>query len=523
MINNNYCLYLRKSRADAEAESRGEGETLARHERILLDLAQKQGLSIGKIYKEVVSGESIQDRPVMQELLSDISNNLWTGCLVVEVERLARGDTQDQGIVAKAFKYSNTLIITPTKTYDPNNEFDEEYFEFGLFMSRREYKVIKRRMQQGRQQSAKEGKWVGNIAPYGYNRVPLENDKGFTLSPHPEEAPIYDILIKGAAFGINGNRLGDTANARRLNGMGFTSRNGNPWTASAVCAVRQNISQTGKIVWGKRKHVKKIVDGKVTNTRPRNNHCDIHQGLHPALVDDDTWKKAQEPFQALHSPILTKGHTIQSSLSGLVVCSECGRKMVRRPYKDQPSKATLICSYSSCPTVSSNQALVEDMILSTIKLWVRDYELKEVDLNNSENDESNLIELQRTTLSKELESLTKQHNKLFELLETGIYDSATFLERSEFIKKKKEKVQQKLDDLELNLTKISNQKAHSVFFIPICKKLIENYHTLDVLNKNKMLKELIEKVEYSKLIKNKKWEGHIPTFELEIFPRVPKN
>ena len=28
----NVCIYLRKSRADREAEARGEGETLARHE-----------------------------------------------------------------------------------------------------------------------------------------------------------------------------------------------------------------------------------------------------------------------------------------------------------------------------------------------------------------------------------------------------------------------------------------------------------------------------------------------------------
>ena len=47
---------------------------------------------------------------------------------MVEVERLARGDTKDQGTIAEAFKYTNTKIITPTKIYDPQNEFDEEYF-----------------------------------------------------------------------------------------------------------------------------------------------------------------------------------------------------------------------------------------------------------------------------------------------------------------------------------------------------------------------------------------------------------
>lgn len=142
-----YALYLRKSRADIEAEARGEGETLARHERVLIELARSYKCSIGKIYREIVSGESIEARPVVQELLNDVLNCRWKGVFVVEVERLARGDTKDQGRIAESFKFSNTKIITPMKTYDPNNEFDEEYFEFGLFMSRREYKIINRRLQ----------------------------------------------------------------------------------------------------------------------------------------------------------------------------------------------------------------------------------------------------------------------------------------------------------------------------------------------------------------------------------------
>ncbi len=161
-----FCLYLRKSRSDLEAETRGEGETLARHEKALLDLAKKLNLNIVRIYREVVSGETIASRPVMQELLADVEQGMWDGVLVMEVERLARGDTIDQGIVAQTFKFSNTKIITPMKTYDPNNEFDEEYFEFGLFMSRREYKTINRRLQNGRIASVTEGKYVGNNPPY---------------------------------------------------------------------------------------------------------------------------------------------------------------------------------------------------------------------------------------------------------------------------------------------------------------------------------------------------------------------
>lgn len=184
----NVCIYLRKSRADREAEARGEGETLARHERILLDLAKKRGYNVGAIYKEIVSGETISARPVMQQVLREVESGMWDGVLVVEVERLARGDTIDQGVVARAFRYSETLIITPLKTYDPNNEYDEEYFEFGLFMSRREYKTIRRRLTAGRESSAKEGKYCGSKPPYGYSRVKLVSEKGWTLQPVPDQA-----------------------------------------------------------------------------------------------------------------------------------------------------------------------------------------------------------------------------------------------------------------------------------------------------------------------------------------------
>ena len=114
----------------------------------------------------------------------------------MEVERLARGDTIDQGIVAQTFKFSDTKIITPIKTYNPNNEFDEEYFEFGLFMSRREYKTINRRLQRGRMASVKDGKYVANKAPYGYNRIRIENDKGWTLEINKEEADVVRLIFE---------------------------------------------------------------------------------------------------------------------------------------------------------------------------------------------------------------------------------------------------------------------------------------------------------------------------------------
>lgn len=107
----NVAIYLRKSRSDIEAEQHGESETLARHKRTLLELAENRGYNVIKIYPEVVSGDTIAARPVMQQLLADTEQEIYDGVMVMEVERLARGDTIDQGIVAQTFKYSNTKSL----------------------------------------------------------------------------------------------------------------------------------------------------------------------------------------------------------------------------------------------------------------------------------------------------------------------------------------------------------------------------------------------------------------------------
>ena len=43
------------------------------------------------IYREIVSGETIASRPVMQQVLSEVEQGLWSGAFVMEIERLARG------------------------------------------------------------------------------------------------------------------------------------------------------------------------------------------------------------------------------------------------------------------------------------------------------------------------------------------------------------------------------------------------------------------------------------------------
>lgn len=64
-----YAIYLRRSRADLEAEARGEGETLARHAGRLHDLARRRQLDVIAEYREIVSGSKLADRPQIRRVL----------------------------------------------------------------------------------------------------------------------------------------------------------------------------------------------------------------------------------------------------------------------------------------------------------------------------------------------------------------------------------------------------------------------------------------------------------------------
>lgn len=518
MQDGTYAIYLRKSREDYEAEKYGEGETLARHEKILTTLAQKRNLNIGKIYREVVSGETISERKEMQKLLKDVESEKWTGILVVEVERLARGDTADQGRVSKAFKYSHTKIITPVKTYDPDNEFDEEYFEFGLFMSRREYKTINRRLQRGRELSCQEGKFVGNIAPFGYDRVKLQDSKGYTLSINQDEAPIVKEIFRLYAFESN------TINfvAKQLNNMNLKPRISDEWTISSVKDILSNPTYIGKIVWNRRKQKKKTKNGHLIISRPRNQEYLIYDGLHEPIVDIKTWDLVQEKRKQ-NAPKVKHSNIVQNPLVGLVFCKKCGKPMQRRPYTKADKPATLMCSNLECDNISSKLYIVENKIIESLKIWLENYKVNYDTKDNSNIENNKIIEQSISITKKELGKENNKLNKIYDFLEIGIYSKDEFINRSKSIKENIQSLEIKLKEYTELLNKNNESKQQKEIMIPKLKNVIDLYYKLESAeDKNILLKSILLKVTYLKTEKSIKKDSDPTNFELHIYPKIPK-
>lgn len=522
-----YCIYLRKSRADENAFGGDIEETLGRHERTLLALGKQMNLNITKIYREVVSGDTIACRPVIQELLSDVEAGMWSGVLVMEIERLARGDTIDQGIISQTFKYSQTNIITPIKTYNTNNEFDEEYFEFGLFMSRREYKVINRRLQRGRNASVKEGKYLGSKAPYGYKRIKIDNGKGYTLAINESEVNTVKFIFKMYTEGILNEQgewehIGVSKICNQLDENGIKPRISKSWSAGTVRGILTNPVYIGKIRWNYRKTINKMVDGQKVKKRPRSkiDDCILVDGIHPPIISNDIFNKAQYYMQRnTANPIGKKLH-ISNPLAGIIVCSECGHKMIRRPYTNNTPEG-LICTTRGCNNVGSALSYVEDRIVQSLSVWLKKYQLPiiptEIDNNNV------FIDIQKNklnTLNIDFSKLEIQINNLHDLLEQEVYSVEIFKERSKIISKKMAEIERQRSNIEKMLKKVTAKNLSIKEFIPRQEKILNIYTKLeDPEPKNKVLKEIIEKVIYTK---HKRGTAKNPDeFEIIIFPRLP--
>lgn len=523
-----YLIYLRKSRKDRDTElMTGNFDTLQRHRDALLALAKQRGYTIAQIYEEVVSGDSISERPEMQKLLAAVETGRYAGVLVMEVPRLARGNTRDQGTVAEVFQYSGTKIITPDKIYDPTDEADEEYFEFGLFMSRREYKTINRRLQRGRQASLNEGKYIAGSAPYGYRKVRIQHQKGYTLEPVPEQADVVREIFQLYTVGDpqpDGTCLpiGSYGIANLLNARNIPSPGGVQWSASSVRDVLKNPTYAGYVRWSYRPSKKQLVDGMLMVSHPVNPESTVKKGLHEPIIAETTWAAARAAMSSRsHAPVPGR-RQIANPLSGLIYCSVCGRSMVQLP-QGSHGAPMIMCPTPKCPTVGSRRDVTEAALLDALRIWLERYQISSEAQNAAEEQDSLLsVKTAEKALSrarKGLQDLERQKGRLFDLLEQGVYTNEVFLERSRVLADRISEAEHQEKALREHLASLRKTELIQKGLAPRIRNVLDIYSTLDSAGeKNALLKTVLDHAVYTKKTGGRYRESDM---RLYIFPKIP--
>lgn len=468
-------IYLRKSRADLEAEARGAFETLRSHEERLTRLAQDRGITVGEIYRELVSGDTIAARPEMQRLLADVRAGRWDGVIVTEISRLARGDTRDQGTVFEAFRNSRTLIVTPEKTYDPTNDADQDFFDFSLFMARQEYKYIRRRMRAGRRQKIADGWFVGSVPPYGYRKTPGN------IEPDPVEAPIVQMIFDRVIA------VGRTGLARELYAAGIKKRGGSVFTPSDLAGLLKNPAYIGKARIN-RKDFYTDPDGS------RHYHF-APETLIPArwepIITEDVWQKAQPTREAT----ARTGTTIRNPLAGLLVCKKCGRPLLLR--EDDNPKHTPVYRHQptpGCSCANTPKAVILTELSEALKAAV----------DNTPVDLAPAPSVDARAISSQLRLAEQKVARIYSFLESGVYSPEEFSARIQPAKETVTRLRAELDAAQA----APRPSVASVLTHDAIDRMLFG----DPAAGNRALRSFIDRIEYTR-------EADDPEPVLEVFFR----
>lgn len=491
-------IYLRKSRKDMEEEKKtmehGQHyDTLERHRTQLLELAHKEHHNIIDIFEEVVSGEYISERPMMQKLLREVETGIADAVLVMDLDRLGRGDMVDQGTIYRVFRYSETFIITPTEVINPNDENQELTFSIKSLIAREELKTIVKRMQRGRRASAKEGKSISRVPPYGYLR-----DSNLKLYPDPEKSWVIPKIFELMASGT-----GRQAIAQELDRLGIAPPEGEYWNPSTISSITKNEAYLGHIIWGKIRYIKQ--NGKYIRKKVPKERWQRHDHAHPSLVSEELFQKANTAHSKRWRPPTIKTKKLSNPLAGILLCGLCGHSMLYQPRKDRPNPQVR-CVQPSCKGVQKGAALalVEQRILDGLKQIIESFEIQENMVQKKKT--MNNVNMQKKALEKkeqQMNDLQKQKNKLHDLLENGVYDIETFLDRQKSIVIRLKTTQEEIEQLKYEINYVLEREKHIHAFVPKIKNVLEAYHaTVDIEKKNLLLKSVLEKVTY---LRKKTW------------------
>lgn len=492
--------YLRKSQSDDPLLT--VEEVLAKHESILDEWAEKHlggAVPEKNKFREVVSGETIKERPEINKVLRLIESPKYKAVKVVEPQRLTRGDLEDIGRLMKLLKHTNTYVITPERVYDLRDEYDWNAFEAELKRGNDYLKYTKKILNRGRLLSVSQGNYIASVAPYGYDKTFVQDGKRKcpTLKENKEQADVVRMI-----FDMYVNQdMGRTSICYRLDKLGIKPPKGEYWSPPALKDMLENVHYIGKVKWNWRKTVTIVEDSEIIQTRPKAKIGEylIYDGKHDGIIPEELFNAAQAKQGRNHR---AKAKTkVRNPLAGLVYC-RCGRAMSLRFYKNKDGSERnpprLLCDdQARCHTGSCLYDEMIDRVCEILKECIEDFEIR---IKNDEGDSAKLHARLIKNLEKKMKELEAKELSQWEAQshpdESQRMPAAIFKQLNEKLLKEKEEVRQAL-------CKAYESMPEPVDYEEKLKKFKDALAALrdpnaDAQTKNRLLKACIERIEYSR-------------------------
>ena len=483
--------YLRKSRSDDPLLT--VEEVLEKHETILDEWAEKH--LGGKVpeknkFREVVSGETLKERPEINKVLRMIESPKYKAVAVVEPQRLTRGDLEDIGRLMKLLKHTNTLVITPQKIYDLRDEYDWDALERELKRGNDYLEYTKKILSRGKLLAVSQGNYIGSKPPYGFDKIVIEDGKKKcpTLCANKDADTvrlIFDLYVN--------SNWGTQRICNHLEEIGIEPPKGDHWSAGTLKDLLTNVHYIGKVKWNWRKTVTIVEDSEILKTRPRVGEYLIFEGRHDGIVDEAIFQAAQE--KKGKNPRYPAKRKVANPYASLLYC-KCGKAMSLRPYPN--AKHRLIClDKRHCKNGSCIYEDFEAQICTILENCIADFEIR---IKNDEGDSVKLHANLIKNLEKRLKAL--QEKELSQWEAQSDPDPANrmppeiFKQLNAKLLKEKEEIQQALCKAQEAMPEPVNYEEKLCRFRDALEALKNPAAPAE--EKNRLLKACIERITYSR-------------------------
>lgn len=485
MKNQIWLMYLRKSRQDDPNET--VEEVLSKHEIMLQDWAKKElGREIPEdcIYREIVSGgESIDDREQMRKVLARMEDPRVAGVVVADPQRLTRGDLEDCGRLISSLRYTSTLVATPMMVYDMTDEMQRKFFEGELLRGREFLDYTRKKLMIGRLQAIRRGLYIAKEPPFGYKKIVIRKDH--TLEPDENADVVRMVFDLFVNQGLTYYQI-----AKKLDSMGIKPAKSQTWSKSTIRYMLKNPHYDGKVCFNMVKEVTTMENGeKVTRriNQPKDTWL-VADGIHPAIIDHETFEKAQELVKENSTPAKL-GYSLQNPFAGMMVCAGCGKAIVQHPYKHAETRLECRTRPRCGKSVKMSQ------VIDAVTVALEKSELPELEARWKNGDGQALVIQKKllATLEKEMQNYKAQEEKQYEFLETGRYSPDVFDKRNSALRQKMEDCQERIYKAKSTMPKEVNYEERIVAL----KDAIAGLKDSDITNedKNRLLKAVVRKIE----------------------------
>jgi len=275
---------------------------------------------VGEYSDEGKSGKNVEGRPEFRRMLYDIENgkDKVDFVLVFKLSRFGRNAADVLYYLQRMQDYGVNLICVED-SIDSSKDSGKLMISVLSAVAEIERENILVQTMEGRKQKAREGRWNGGFAPYGYSLV----DGKLVIAE--DEAEIIRIIFDKYIHTTMGvNKIADYLN---LQGYKKKVRQNNTldnFTSTFIKGVLDNPVYSGKLAYGRRGNVKIEGERNKYHIVKKDDYI-VVDGIHDAIVSEEDWQLAHQK-RLKNGGKRVKTHSLDHEhiLSGILKCPVCG-------------------------------------------------------------------------------------------------------------------------------------------------------------------------------------------------------